>query len=161
TVDVARVPAAAAIWEKVHRKLREGAMPPPGVPRPPQAQSEEFAGWIAAEIDAAAAKTPHPGRPTIHRLNGTEYVNMVRDVLALTVDGARLRPADDVAYGFDNIADVLSTSPTLMERYLAAARKISRLATGDVSLPDEPTVYSVSTYLLQNDRMNEDMPFGS
>ena len=160
-VDLTTVFEDAAIWEKVHRKLREGSMPPPNMPRPSPEQAHEFASWLVAELDAAAARNPRPGRPTLHRLNRTEYVNVIRDVLALNLDGESLLPPDDVAYGFDNIADVLSASPTLMERYLAAAQRASRLATGDLSLPDQPTVYTVSRFLSQDDRMNEDMPFGS
>ena len=159
--DLTSLSQDAVMWEKVHRKLREGSMPPPNMPRPSPEQAHEFASWLVTELDAAAARTPRPGRPTLHRLNRTEYVNVIRDVLALNLDGESLLPPDDVAYGFDNIADVLSASPTLMERYLAAAQRASRQATGDLSLPDQPTVYTVSRFLSQNDRMNEDMPFGS
>ena len=159
--DLTELSEHAATWEKVHRKLHEGSMPPSGMPRPSPEQVHELASWLVTELDAAAARNPRPGRPTLHRLNRTEYVNVTRDVLAVNLDGESLLPPDDVAYGFDNIADVLSTSPTLMERYLAAAQRVSRLATGDLSLPDQPTVYTVSRFLSQDDRMNEDMPFGS
>jgi hypothetical protein len=160
-VDLTNIGGEAPIWEKVHRKLRDGSMPPVGRPRPPEQSSEQFAAWLIEELDAAARQNPRPGRPTMHRLNRAEYVNVIRDVFALNLDGASLLPPDDAAYGFDNIADVLSVSPSLMQRYLAIAQHVSQWATGDLSLPDESALYPVSTFLLQDERMNEDMPFGS
>jgi mono/diheme cytochrome c family protein len=159
--DITKIADGAAVWEKVHRKLREGSMPPQGRPRPPQEDIDRFSTWLVSGLDRAAAANPHPGRPSIHRLNQTEYVNVIRDALGLTIDGPSLLPSDDVAYGFDNIADVLTTSPTLMERYLTAAEKISRLATGDPSLPAASTTYSTPLYIRQDDRMSDAMPFGS
>ena len=130
-VDLTDVAAEAAVWEKVVAKLRAGAMPPQPRPRPDRAAYDGFRAWLEAELDRAAAADPRPGRTeALHRLSRTEYRNVVRDLLDVDVDVSGLLPADDTSYGFDNIAGVLGVSPTLMERYLAAARKISRLAVG-------------------------------
>src|SRR6266705_3129522 len=131
-LDVANAPADAAIWEKVIRKLRRGAMPPQGARRPDTVTYDGLIGWLEGGIDAAAAAHPNPGRPLPHRLNRAEYANAVRDLLSVDVgDVAALLPADDSAYGFDNIADALGVSSVLLERYVAAAGRISALAVGD------------------------------
>ena len=120
------------MWEKVVRKLRAGAMPPPGVPHPDAATQSGLTTWLESRLDEAAA-TPNPGRPVLHRLNRTEYRNAVRDLLALDIgDVSSLLPPDDSAYGFDTIADFLGVSQVLLERYLSAAGRISSLAVGDV-----------------------------
>jgi hypothetical protein len=137
-IDTANVPAGAETWEKVVRKLRAGSMPPPGMPRPDQAAAEGFVASLETSLDRAALARPNPGRATVHRLNRTEYANAVRDLLALDIDAASLLPADDENYGFDNIADVLKMSPALMERYLAASRKVSRLAGAILRSPQIP-----------------------
>lgn len=160
-VDLARVGEHAEVWEKVLRKLQEQSMPPPRSPRPGSDIYGEFAHWLEAALDGAAAANVNPGRPAIHRLNRTEYVNAIRDLLELDVDGEALLPADDSGYGFDNIADVLSVSPTLLERYLASAQKVVRLAVGDVGIAPTFEKYTVSTFLYQDDRMSEDQPFGA
>ena len=129
--DLAAVGADAGVWENVVRKLRAGMMPPAGRPRPDRAAHEGLVAWLEAALDRAAAQHPNPGRTeTFHRLNRTEYRNAVRDLLALDVDVAALLPADDASYGFDNIAGVLRLNESLMERYLAAAARISRAAVG-------------------------------
>ena len=151
----------APVWEKVVRKLRSGAMPPAGMPRPDQATYNSLATYLETGLDRVAAAKPNPGRPAIHRLNRTEYTNAIRDLLAMDIDGASLLPADNSGYGFDNIADVLSVSPTLLERYTSAARKISRLAIGDPDIGTDFKTYDVPKYLQQEDRMSEDLPFGS
>jgi len=110
---------------KVVRKLRSGSMPPEGAPRPDRATSEALVGFLESRLDRAAFEHPNPGRPLVHRLNRAEYANAIRDLLALEVDPATLLPPDDSADGFDNIADVLSLSPSLLEGYLSAAAKIS------------------------------------
>jgi hypothetical protein len=161
TLDVARVGEHAERWEQVARKLRSGAMPPPGAPRPDQATSDSLSAWLEQSLDRSAAERPSPGRPTIHRLNRTEYVNAIRDLLALDVDGRSFFPADDTGYGFDNIADVLSVSPLLVERYLSAAAKISRLAVGDPAMAPVSQEYTVGKYFRQDDRRSEDLPFAS
>jgi hypothetical protein len=97
----------------------------------------------------------------IHRLNRVEYSNAVRDLLAVEIDGASLLPADDSSYGFDNIGDVLSVSPTLMEAYMSAARKISRLAVGNPNTVPVSQTYEIPKYVIQEDRMHEDLPLGS
>ena len=161
TADLADVGGSAEVWEKVVRKLRADAMPPPGRPRPAAATRAEFASWLETALDRAAAAHPNPGRPAIHRLNRTEYVNAVRDLLGLEVDARSLLPGDNSdVHGFDNNADILSISPLLMERYLSAARKISRLVVGRSRTPDLYQ-HRVHKWMVQEDRMNEDLPFGS
>src|SRR5687767_2776695 len=134
SVDVDNPAAHPETWEKVVRKLRTGAMPPAGMPRPDEATYHSLASSLEAALDAAAARRPHPGAPWLHRLNRTEYANAIRDLLALEIDAASLLPAEDAASGFDNNAGLLSVSPTLLERYLSAAAKISALAVGDATL---------------------------
>ena len=164
-VDLSRLAVDAdetEIWENIARKLRTRAMPPPGRQRPSESQYEAVAARVETELDAAAEAAPNPGRrPAVHRLNRAEYTNTIRDLFALQVDGAVLLPADDSGYGFDNIADVLSISPMLTERYLAAARKISRLAVGDLALAPSTDIFEVNKYLHQDARVSEDLPFGS
>ena len=116
---------------------------------------------IEAERDRVGQVRPNPGRPALHRLNRTEYANAVRDLLALEVDVSELLPPDDAGYGFDNIGDVLSVSPVLMEGYLSAARKISRSAIGDAAAGPAFSNYELPRFLIQNDRMSEDLPLGS
>ena len=129
--DVTQVGEAPDVWENVVRKLRAGAMPPAPRPRPDAETYERFIAWLESELDQASAADLNPGRTeAFHRLNRTEYHNAIRDLLDLEVDVAELLPADGASYGFDNIAHVLGISPTLLERYLGAARKISRVAIG-------------------------------
>lgn len=117
-------------WEKILRMVRAGEMPPRDKPQPAPEARREFTQWLEGTLDARAAAQPDPGRATLRRLNRAEYANAVRDLLALEVDVAEALPTDDSGYGFDNIADVLSVSPTLMDRYLSVAGRISRLAVG-------------------------------
>src|SRR5258708_27049461 len=153
--------ANGIIWEKMLRKLRNREMPPAGMPRPDAATYEAIVKYIETGRDRLAETRPNPGRPALHRLNRTEYANAIRDLLALEIDVAELLPADDIGYGFDNIGDVLTVSPLLLERYLSAAGKISRIAVGDVALPASYQTYEVPRGLVQLDRMSEAMPFGS
>ena len=159
--DLEHVSADAEVWEKVVRKLRAGAMPPPGAQRPEQAASDGFAAWLETTLDRAAAASPNPGRPAVHRLNRAEYTNAIRDLLAVDVDGRSLLPTDEAGYGFDNNADVLTLSSGLLERYMGAARKISRLAVGDATIRPTVVRYNFSKLVYQDERMNEDLPFGS
>ena len=160
-VDVTNVAAHAEVWEKVVRKLRAGAMPPRPRPRPVPATYAEFRAWLEAELDAAAATDPNPGRTeTFHRLSRTEYRNAVRDLLALDVEVGELLPADDTSYGFDNIAGVLGVSPTLMDRYLSAARKVSRLAVASPVPSPTAETFRIASDLGQDRRM-EGLPFGT
>ena len=159
--DVENIGDGPEVWEKVLKKLRPGAMPPAGMPRPDQATYDSFATYLETALDSASAAHPNPGRPVLHRLNRVEYANAVRDLLAVEIDGATLLPADDSRHGFDNIGDVLTVSPALLERYLSAARKISRLALGDPDISPVFEGYNVPKYFVQNDRMSEALPFGS
>ena len=163
TLDIMDVGAAAGRWEAVVEKLRGGMMPPPGRPRPEPAAYDGFRRALEAALDRAAADNPEPGRVPTHRLNRAEYANAVRDLLALEIDGAALLPADVVGHGFDNLAGTLAVSPALMDRYLSAARRISRLAVGDPTIGPGFTsrAYTVPINMTQNDRMSEDLPFGS
>src|SRR5262245_56929176 len=161
TLDLANVAHDAATWEKVVRKLRAGVMPPANLPRPDEGASDAFAAWLETELDRAAAAVPNPGRTeTFHRLNRAEYHNAVRDVLAIDLDVADLLPADDSSYGFDNIAGVLRISPALMERYLAAAKTISRLAVGTAPAAVDSDVYRVAPDAQQHDRA-DGLQFGT
>jgi mono/diheme cytochrome c family protein len=143
TEDVAHVGADAAIWEKVARKLRSGAMPPANARRPDSATADAMVAWLETSLDAAAAAAPNPGRPVAHRMNRAEYANAVRDLLAVEIDPATLLPPDDSAQGFDNIADALALSPSLVEGYLTAAGKISALAVGDPSIGPSSQTFHV------------------
>jgi mono/diheme cytochrome c family protein len=130
-LDIADPAAGADVWERVVRKVRVGMMPPQGSPQPDQLSRAGLVSYLTASLDQAVAAHPNPGRPLVHRLNRAEYSNAIRDLLAIDVDASALLPPDDAAYGFDNIADALGVSPVLLERYLAAAGKISSLAVGD------------------------------
>jgi mono/diheme cytochrome c family protein len=162
-LDTTNLSANPDIWEKVIQKLRLQTMPPLGVARPDRATYDAVASWIETEIDRGAAVRPNPGRTeAVHRLNRAEYQNAVRDLLGVDVDAPSLLPADDAdQQGFDNIANVLSVSPALVERYLNAARRIARIAAGRPSVDPVSETYSVPLLRHQNDRMSEDLPFGS
>ena len=164
SVDVARISDATEVWEKVAVKLRTGTMPPPGLPRPEKAASGAIVTWLEASLDDSAAVRPNPGRLLpLHRLNRAEYTNAVRDLLAIDVDTRSLLPVDDSNHGFDNMATVLTVSPLLLERYMSAARLVSRLAVGDPTINPAAAsrTYTASKTLFQDDRMTEDLPFGS
>jgi len=159
--DVDHTADAAAVWEKVIHTLRLGEMPPAGNPRPDAAAFNSMATFLETSLDAASQAHPNPGSPVIHRLNRAEYTNAIRDLLALDVDGSSLLPPDDSGYGFDNIGDVLSVSPLLLERYLSAAGRISRLAVGDPSIGTTSVEYDIPHNMVQEDRENDELPFGS
>ena len=160
TLDVGRVAERADIWEAVVRKLRSGAMPPAGMPRPDQQTHDGLVGWLESTLDRAAEARPNPGRPVLHRLNRAEYANAIRDLLALDVDTASLLPPDDSSSGFDNNADVLGVSPSLLERYLSAAADISALAMGNLNLAPRSETYNVRGDLTQNGHI-EGLPIGT
>ncbi|PYS50388.1 MAG: hypothetical protein DMG13_21170 [Acidobacteria bacterium] len=151
----------AAVWEKVVHKLRTGAMPPPGRPRPDTASYNSLITDLETALDRASAANPNPGRPAIHRLNRAEYTNAIRDLLAIDIDGELLLPIDEVNHGFDNIGDALSVTPVLFERYMSTARKIARLEVGEPGSRPFSEKYEVHKFLMQDDRMSEDLPFGS
>jgi len=156
-LDLGHLGEHAEIGEKVVRKLRAGMMPPTGMPRPDRATLEAFVASLENELDRSAVTyLPAPG---LHRLNRTEYTNAIRDVLALDVDATKFLPPDDSTHGFDNIAGALTLSPALMEAYLSAAGKISRLAIGDVSAPTQ-AVFEVPADTAQNYHI-EGLPFGT
>lgn len=159
----ADVTADAALWEKVLHKVRSGQMPPAGRPRPAAGEARAVVRTIADTLDRAAAAHPQPPRVGAHRLNRTEYANAVRDILALDVDATALLLPDEADDGFDNIAASLALSPAHLERYLAAARQISRLAVGDPTLADAPAsaIYKLPKLLEQDVRLGDDLPFGS
>ena len=160
-LDPDQISADPLHWEKVLRKLRARSMPPAGMPRPDEATYVKLVDHIEGKLNAIAEHSPNPGRPTLHRLNRAEYANVIRDLLGLQINSRDLLPADDIGYGFDNIGDVLSVSPYLLERYLAVAAKVSRLAVGDTTQPADFQTYDVSRYLVQDDRISEDLPYGS
>ncbi len=161
TLDITHIPEDAPQWEKVVRKLQNRAMPPAGMPRPEENTYVDLVSYITTELDTYAQQNPNPGRTVLHRLNRTEYANAIRDLIDLEIDSTSLLPADDIGYGFDNIGDVLSVSPFLMERYLGAAAKISRLAIGDTNLLPSYQTYEVPRNRVQYDRMSKDLPYGS
>ena len=159
-LDMAHAGENPEVWEEVIRKLRTGAMPPAGRPRPDEAESHEVVTWLETALDRAAAANPNPGRPTLHRLNRAEYRNAVRDLLAVDID-VSLLPADNAAYGFDNNADALTLSSALTERYLGAAAKVSQLALGRPRGTPAPETIFVPTDRDQGVRVSDDLPFGS
>jgi len=158
-LDVSQ-PDQAEIWEKVVRKVRAGLMPPSGMPRPDRAALDAFAGRLETGLDRAAIAHPNPGSSALHRLNRTEYANAIRDLLSLDIDEATLLPADDSSEGFDNIADALRVSPALIERYTAAAVKVSRLAVGNLLLSASTVTYRVPGDLQQGEHL-DGLPLGT
>lgn len=164
SLDPADVGAHADVWEKVLRKVRTAEMPPPGLPRPAESAAANFTNQLQSALDRAAMENPDPGRPAIHRLNRVEYANAVRDLLAVEIDTAEALPADDTGYGFDNIADVLSVSPVLLERYIAVSRRVSRQAVGMTDIVPSQAEWKVprkGTNRLRVDRVSNDLPFNS
>jgi hypothetical protein len=158
--DVNHVGDGAEIWEKVIRKIHGRSMPPLGMPRPDQATLDNFASSLELSLDRAAISRPDPGRAGMHRLNRAEYQNAIRDLLALKVDVASLLPADDESNGFDNMADVLRVSPSLLEQYLSASRTVSSLAIGDRGLGPVAQVYQLPPTLAQAEHI-EGLPLGT
>jgi hypothetical protein len=160
TLDYQHLDKDTATWEKVIRKIKTGMMPPSGMRRPERAVLDAFANEVEKRLDAAASRNPNPGTPALHRLNRTEYANVIRDLLALDIDVAALLPPDDATEGFDNIADALGTSPALIQGYVAAAMKISRRAVGDRTLIPSQITYNAPGGFSQ-DRHIEGLPLGT
>ncbi|MEY4965516.1 MAG: hypothetical protein RL274_1099 [Pseudomonadota bacterium] len=156
-------------WEKILRRISLGEMPPRGMKRPSKEQLADFTNWLESSLDRLGEANPNPGRATLRRMNRAEYANAVRDLLALEVDMSKDLPVDDTGYGFDNIADILTVSPTLMDRYMNAAGKIARLATGQTSHRVITTDYKVTRDLFENafgvpaynERASDDLPLDS
>ncbi len=158
--DPSQVSRSPETWEKVVRKLRAGMMPPSGAPRPERAAIDEFVGRLETSLDKSAAQHPNPGTVGLHRLNRAEYANAVRDLLALNVDVSTLLPSDDSSEGFDNIADALGVSPALLESYVGAATKISRLAVGDPGITPTTNTWRVPGDFSQTSHV-EGLPLGT
>lgn len=156
-LDLAHLGDHADVGEKVVRKLRAGMMPPTGAARPDDASRETLIRFMEGELDRAS--TPKLVAPGLHRLNRTEYTNAIRDLLALDIDATKFLPSDDSSHGFDNMAGTLTMSPALMEAYLSAAGKISRLAIGEAS-PPKQAVFDVPADTAQNFPI-EGLPFGT
>jgi mono/diheme cytochrome c family protein len=163
TIDPMKPAAHAQVWERVIEKLRSGAMPPPGRPRPDAASSHAVADLLEADLDRAWASNPNPGRiSAVHRLNRTEYNNAIHDLLGLDVDVRAQLPGDETADGsFDKFADALSISTAHLERYLSVSRQVTRLATG--LPPARPTLetFEIPQHIVQDDRLSDDLPFGT
>jgi len=154
-------PAAnAETWEKVVHKVRAGLMPPSGARRPDRKTLDAFASTIEGGLDRAALANPNPGRTPLHRMNRVEYANAIRDLLSLDVDPSTLLPADDSSNGFDNIADVLGISPALLERYVSASARISRMAVGDPDTAPSDVTYTLKSDLSQLTTL-EGLPLGT
>ena len=161
-LDLQNIGSDPEVWEKIARKFRTHEMPPPGAPRPDPAVFAAVTTHLEGALDAAAAEKLNPGRVPVHRLNRTEYANAIRDLLGLDIDSRGVLPADDADQeGFDNVASVLTVSPALLENYLAGARMISRLAVGATSRKPMVDVFKVERDMVQDERMSEDLPFGS
>jgi len=167
--DDLRTGRHAEEWEKILRRVAAGEMPPHGKTQPDPAMRMAFVNWLDTSRAGYLAANPDPGRSTIRRLNRFEYANAVRDLLALDVDFSRELPADNSGFGFDNISDVLSVSPTLMERYVAVAGKVGRMATGLTSAREIVTTWQVpkdgsvqnSGVPAWNERAGADLPLAS
>jgi len=158
--DFSAVGQDAQVWEKVVRKLHAGAMPPAGLPRPENADVDRLTAWLETSLDHAAAEHPNPGRTLIHRLNRTEYGNAIKDLLDIDVDATDLLPPDDAIDGFDNVAQMLTISPVLLERYLSASAKITRLAVGDPAAGVTTTIYRAKPDLSQDAHV-DGLPIGT
>ena len=161
--------AGTATWEKILAKLNLGEMPPKGMKRPSPEQITDFTHWLETSLDQYGMAHPNPGRSTLRRMNRAEYANAVRDLLSYTKDVSSELPADDSGYGFDNIADVLTVSPTLMDRYIAVAGKIGRAVTGQTSRKPFATIYKTAKDVgamrrgvpSYNERASDDLPLDS
>ncbi len=169
-LDLSSVGDHAELLERVLRKVAAGQMPPAGMPRPSAARMAEFSKWLETSLDADAAAHPNPGRPAIHRLNRAEYSNAIRDIFALDINAGSQLPVDDSGYGFDNIGDVLSLSPALLDRYLSLSRKIARLAVGDPTLKPSAEIFEprrepnrgvAAAVPIRAEWMSDDLPFDS
>ncbi|HZL58048.1 MAG TPA: DUF1592 domain-containing protein [Bryobacteraceae bacterium] len=170
-LDLSKVSADADIWEKVLRKVSANQMPPAMMPQPAADAKKGFSAYLETELDRAALLHPNPGHPTIHRLNRSEYSNAIRDLFALDIHPGSNLPPDDSGYGFDNIGDVLSLSPVLIERYMSVSRTVARLAVGDTDVKPQIDVFAPvkevraaskgGPRIPRNERISDDLPFDS
>src|SRR5215510_4367606 len=158
--DFHKVGVDAEIWEKVLRKVSTGQMPPPNMPRPDAKAVSQFVDWLEGALDHAARLNPNPGRPAVHRLNRAEYSNAIRDLLAVDIKPGMALPVDDSGYGFDNIGEVLTISPALLEKYISVARKVSRLAIGDPEIKSSEERFQPRR-MGRSERVSDDLPFYS
>ena len=159
-LDVDHPGADAEVWEKVVRKVHTGTMPPANMPQPSPDDRRALLTWLETSLDAASAARPNPGRTdTLRRLNRTEYQNAIRDLLALDIDAASLLPADDSGHGFDNVT-VGDLPPTLLDRYISAAQKISRLAIGSTDSSLQNDIIRLPADLTQEDQL-PGLPLGT
>ena len=158
--DVTHPEANAEVAERIFHKLTAGMMPPPGSRRPDELEIQALVAAMEARIDEAAAASPNPGRRTFQRLNRAEYTRSVRDLLKIDVDVNAFLPPDTMSQGFDNIADVQNFSATLLEGYLRAADRVSRLAVGDPQVSPSEATYKVPRTASQL-RRAEGAPFGT
>jgi hypothetical protein len=150
----------AEVWEHAVRKLRGNLMPPPGKPRPSPDETQQFVSWMEGKLDEAAAARPNPGHVVLHRLNRTEYARSVNALLAIEVDAKTLLPPDTESGGFDNVADALSVSPSFLEQYIAAARRLSIQAVGEPDARPLRSVYRASTHVNRNGHV-DGLPLGT
>ena len=167
-LDPDKVDKDTEVWEKVLRKLEAKEMPPFGLPRPSASAQQQFTDSLESELDRVAGAHPNPGHPTIHRLNRNEYTNAIRDLLALDAKPGDSLPLDDSGYGFDNIGDVLSFSPVLLERYMSVARSVAALAVGNTDVKPVVDIFAPVKEVRAkgrpgplNERISEELPFGS
>ena len=159
-IDVANVTEGAEVLEKVVRKLRTGTMPPANMPQPSAEARSAMVSWLETSLDDAAAAVPNPGRTeTLRRLNRTEYQNSIRDLLSLDIDAASLLPPDESGYGFDNV-NVGDLPPALLDRYISAAQKISRLAVGSTQTSLQSDIIRVPPDLTQEEHI-AGLPIGT
>ncbi|MGY8815366.1 MAG: DUF1592 domain-containing protein [Gammaproteobacteria bacterium] len=161
-VDVTNPATNPELWEKVVRKLRVRAMPPPAMPKPDEAVYNSLISYLESELDQAALANPLPGRLVpYHRLNRAEYTNAVRDLLAVEYDVESIFPDDNAEQGFDNVGNALTVSPVLMESYLFVSEQISKLALGNTEIGEDGATYKVHDEYVQDERMDEELPFGT
>src|SRR5262245_41952509 len=160
-LDAARAGENPAVWERVLRQVSTGAMPPAGLPRPDAATMSAFTKSLEETLDRAAAAKPDPGAPMPHRLNRVEYSNAIRDLLGIDTNPGAMLPVDDSGNGFDNMADLLSMSPALLERYMSAARSLSRMAVGDLKMQPAEVIYGSRARSAIREPNPEDLPIGS
>jgi len=160
SIDLAHPEQNAEQVERAVNMLRVGMMPPPGMPRPTAAARNALVSYLENSVDQAAVANPNAGKQPLHRLNRTEYANSIRELLAVDIDVSALLPPDDSSHGFDNMADVLMVSPTLMEGYIRAAGRISREAVGDVTAPALTTTYQIPLVVAQT-RHFDGTPWGT
>jgi mono/diheme cytochrome c family protein len=159
-LDIAKVGPGAETWEKVVKKIRTGMMPPSGARRPERTALDKFASELESRLDRAVDANAALATPALHRLNRTEYANAIRDLLALDVNVNTLLPADGSSQGFDNLAEALAVSPSLIQGYVSAAMKISRLAVGDRTMAPSQTTFVPPAGLAQ-DRHIDGLPLGT